>query len=389
MILRNWHVWTDHLTLRFFHEDQQWLHILVHIVLVIMPALMLCILLWAFYSVLRSYSAYRLLPNTNHHVSSSFHSIPRYLIQFIKRYTYRNQILLALGALLTLPITYTSLELPKRIINGAINADNFASSRIAVSLTQVDYLLVLCGLYLLVLVLNGTLKFCLNYYKGSVAERLIKRLRLYIFHNQRKSSKTFSKDNLIPVIIQEVEPVCGFSGDSFTVPLLHGGTALTIITFMLVQDVALGAAAITLLPIQMLIIPRFQKKINRLVRQRVLSTRQLSKHINSSKDCINAESHKHVRLHFTHLHDLRLNIFKTKYMMKSLNNFIMNLTPFFFYTIGGYLVIEGDLSLGALVASLASFKDLSASIRELFTYYQSLQDAKIRYREIFTYLQKV
>lgn len=389
MIFQNWHVWTDHLTLRFFHEDQQWLHILVHIVLVIMPALMLGILIWAIYRILRAYSAYRLLPKLNHQVGSSFHSIPQYLIQFIKRYTYKNQILLALGALLTLPITYASLELPKRIINGAINEDNFATSKAAISLTQVDYLLLLCGLYLLVLVLNGTLKFCLNYYKGSVAESLIKRLRLYIFHKQRKSSNNHSKENLIPVIIQEVEPVCGFSGDSFTVPLLHGGTALTIITFMLVQDIALGAAAITLLPIQMLIIPQFQKKINRLVRERVLSTRTLSKHINDSSDAQNSDSHKHVRRLFTHLYDLRLKIFKTKYMMKSLNNFIMNLTPFFFYTIGGYLVIQGDLSLGALVASLASFKDLSSSIRELFTYYQVLQDAKVRYHEIFTFLQKV
>ena len=75
-------------------------------------------------------------------------------------------------------------------------------------------------------------------------------------------------------------------------------------------------------------------------------------------------------------------------MMKAINNFIMNLTPFFFYTIGGYLVIEGKLSLGALVASLASYKDLASAIRELFNYYQSLQDARIRYREIVRFMHQ-
>ncbi len=63
----------------------------------------------------------------------------------------------------------------------------------------------------------------------------------------------------------------------------------------------------------------------------------------------------------------------------------MNLTPFFFYTIGGYLVIEGKLSIGALVASLASYKDLASSIREMFAYYQSYQDASVRYHEIYEF----
>ena len=72
--------------------------------------------------------------------------------------------------------------------------------------------------------------------------------------------------------------------------------------------------------------------------------------------------------------------------MKSLNNFVMNLTPFFFYTIGGYLVLEQQLSLGALVASLASYKDLAPSIRELFKYYQNIEDARIRYAGIQQYL---
>lgn len=55
--------------------------------------------------------------------------------------------------------------------------------------------------------------------------------------------------------------------------------------------------------------------------------------------------------------------------MKSINNFIMNLTPFLFYTIGGCLVIESQLLLGAWATSLASYKDLASTIRELFIYY--------------------
>jgi len=41
--------------------------------------------------------------------------------------------------------------------------------------------------------------------------------------------------------------------------------------------------------------------------------------------------------------------------------------------------------MGALVASLASYKDLASSIRELFAYYQSYQDARVRYEEIYVF----
>ena len=62
------------------------------------------------------------------------------------------------------------------------------------------------------------------------------------------------------------------------------------------------------------------------------------------------------------------------------------LPPFFFFSIGGYLVIDGQLSLGALVAVLAAFKDFSAPLRELFRYYQSLEDVRIRFDEINKFL---
>jgi hypothetical protein len=50
-------------------------------------------------------------------------------------------------------------------------------------------------------------------------------------------------------------------------------------------------------------------------------------------------------------------------------------------------VLDQNLSLGALVASLASYKDLAPAMRELFNYYQRNQDAKLRYLEVRRYLQ--
>jgi len=82
------------------------------------------------------------------------------------------------------------------------------------------------------------------------------------------------------------------------------------------------------------------------------------------------------------LQELRFNIFKKKFLMKSAINFLSNVVPFFFYLIGGYLVIEGKISFGALVAVLAAHKDFSAPLRELLMYYQVTEDVRVRCREM-------
>ena len=383
---QSWHLLSDDLSIRLFDHDHLALHLIVHVVLVIMPIFLVAIFLWTFFHL--SFRQLVLIARSNgkpDRTPESFYNIPNHILEFVTRYSIKQQIFLGLGALATLPVTYASLELPKRIINYAISTESYNDSPASETFTQIDYLLLLCGLYLFVLLLNGLLKYLLNFYKGSLSESLIRRLRLYIYQRKFNSRYSSKDSDIVPVIIQEVEPVCGFSGDSFAVPLLQGGTAITIIAFMMVQNVALGAAAITLVPIQLLVIPRFQKRINLLVQQRISLVRALSKNLAFSSEETEGPSVKDTNGLFVRLQELRMKLFRVKFLSKALNNFIMNLTPFFFYTIGGYLVIEGKLSMGALVASLASYKDLASSIREMFAYYQSYQDARVRYDEIYTF----
>ena len=88
---------------------------------------------------------------------------------------------------------------------------------------------------------------------------------------------------------------------------------------------------------------------------------------------------------FKALEQVRRRIFRLKFFIKALNNFLTALTPFLFYSLGGYFVIEGRITLGALVAVLAAHKDFSAPLKELFRYYQALEDTRIRYQEITTF----
>tara|TARA_B100000676_G_scaffold313251_1_gene392723 strand:- start:17775 stop:19517 length:1743 start_codon:yes stop_codon:yes gene_type:complete len=71
-----------------------------------------------------------------------------------------------------------------------------------------------------------------------------------------------------------------------------------------------------------------------------------------------------------------------KFVIKFINNTVNHLGPFFFYSVGGYLVIQGELEIGTLVAVLAANKDLAAPWKELLNFYQRRADAAIKYDQV-------
>jgi len=202
--------------------------------------------------------------------------------------------------------------------------------------------------------------------------------------------KKMSAGEIIPMITAEVEPVGGFAGDAFALPAFQGGTLLVYLAFIFIQDPILGAAAVSLFPIQAYVIPKLQWHVNQLGKQRVRTVRQLADKIGES---VSAASEIHandtstwhrgdIAARLNRIYVLRFDIFKRKFFIKFLNNFLNQLTPFFFYSIGGYLVIEGRLELGALVAILAAYKDIAAPWRELLNYYQRVEDVRIKYDQV-------
>lgn len=50
--------------------------------------------------------------------------------------------------------------------------------------------------------------------------------------------------------------------------------------------------------------------------------------------------------------------------------------------IGGYLVIQGDITLGSLVAVLAAHKDMYAPWKDLIDYYQKAADAQVKFEQL-------
>ncbi len=315
----------------------------------------------------------------------------RTIYRFIFRHSMRQQIQLLVLTLTSFPFLYFSLDLPKTIINEAIDGSDFPRTIFGYTLGQVDYLLVLCTGFLLLVLVNGAFKYVINVYRGVVGERMLRRLRYALFGRVLRFPlqrfRRLSQGEIVAMITAETEPLGGYIGDSVALPAFQGGILLTIVAFMFVQDPVLGTAAVALYPVQGWFIPRLQRRVNRLKKERVVRVRKLSERIGEVVSGIETV-HTHDTSHFEladfsarvgEIYEIRYQIYRQKFFIKFINNFLAQVTPFFFYSIGGYLVIRGSLSFGALVAVLAAYKDLASPWKELLNFYQQKEDARIKY----------
>ncbi len=322
------------------------------------------------------------------------------IFRFILRYSAKQQLVVVALTLISWPVLYATLELPKSIVNEAIgNKIGWAMTTIGQPILgdqpdKVSFLLILCGGFLFFVIANGVIKFFLNVYAGRLGEQMLRRLRFQLYSRVLRFPlphfKKVSQGEIIPMITAEVEPLGGYIGIAMSTPMFFGGMLLVYLGFIFAQDVFLGLAAVALYPAQIYVIPKLQAKVIALGRRRVREVRSLADKIGESIGGV-TEIHAHdtsvyeradITRRLDRIYLIRYEIFRRKFAIKFLNSFMAQLTPFFFYSIGGYFVIKGQLSIGALVAVLAAYKDLSAPWKELLNYYQLQADVKVKYEQV-------
>ena len=220
----------------------------------------------------------------------------RTLFGFIIRYSKREQMLIVPFVLASMVVYFLSLDLPKTIINQAIQGHSFpdpdsvaAFLRLRFTLpallggstitlfdgfemSRLPYLLALCITFLTLIVGNGLLKLRINTMKGWLGERMLRRLRYQLFdHILRFPLQRFRRvksAEMATMIKDEIEPLGGFIGDSLITPLFLGSQALTALFFIVYQHLVLGGVALTIVIIQTALIPKMRRKLLVLAKQR-------------------------------------------------------------------------------------------------------------------------
>ncbi len=156
------------------------------------------------------------------------------------------------------------------------------------------------------------------------------------------------------------------------------------------QNFWLGMIAAIIVAAQGIIIPRMRKRLLELGRQRQLTARELSGRVGEIVEGINA-IHSNDTSNFEradiahrlgHIFAIRYDLYQWKFLVKFINNFLAQVTPFLFYMIGGLLALQGRLDIGQLVAVINAYKDLPGPLKELIDWDQSRQDVQVKYAQV-------
>ncbi|WP_134681577.1 ABC transporter ATP-binding protein [Paracoccus ravus] len=337
------------------------------------------------------------------------------IFRYIWMHTRREQILIVMVVLVSMIPYYLALDLPKQIVNRPIQGMGFEEPgstqlffRIAptlpfigeirifegVALERVPLLIALSLTFLALVIINGLFKFYINVRKGLLGERLLRRTRYELvdrilrFPPQRfRQAKSGEMSSLVK---DEIEPLGGFAADAFTQPVFLGGQALTAMIFIFVQHFWLGVVAAVMASIQVLIIPRMRRRLIRLGRERQLTARELAGRVAEivdgiqtihTNDATNWER-ADIVARLGRIFSIRYDIYQWKFLVKFLNNFIAQVTPFLFYSIGGYLTIRGSLDVGQLIAVINAYKELPGPLKELIDWDLARQDMQVRYEQV-------
>jgi putative ABC transport system ATP-binding protein len=340
------------------------------------------------------------------------------LFRYIWRNSWRDQTLILAVVAISYIFLFASLDLPKQIVNQAIQGEAFENNattapflRLTIGpydwlgmpevtlvegfpLTRIPYLVALCLSFLFFVVVNGWLKQIVNTEKGRLGERMLRRLRYTLYDRVLRFPmshfRKVKQAEVATMIKDEVEPLGGFIGDAYVTPAFLGGTALTALIFILMQDWRLGLISVVVLAVQVIVIPLLRRRILVLSKQRQLTARELAGRIAEnvdgtieihSNDTSNYERADVVsRLETIFL--IRFELYKRKFFVKYLNNMLSQTTPFLFYLIGGYLALTGRFDVGSLIAVINAYKELPSPVKELIDWDQQRQDAQIKYEQV-------
>jgi len=341
------------------------------------------------------------------------------LMSWIWRESRREQIPILVIIVCSLPFYYLVLDLPKQIINGPIQGRGFAGSDATRSLGDLvpliapvgslaalefdrwSALLVLCGLFATLIVVNGGFKLVINTAKGRLGEAMLQRLRTDLFARMlampTRDARRFGGAEVASLIKDEVEPLGGFIGDAYIMPVLLGAQALTAALFILLQSVWLGAIAVAIVIVQALIVPRLRRRLIELGRERQMTARELAGRVGEVVEGIGdvhannatAFERSDVEARLSRIFKIRYEIYRRKFAIKFINNLLAYVPTLIFFLLGGALVLQGRLDVGQLVAVIVAYGELPGPIKELIDWDYQRQDMNVRFEQVTLQLPAV
>lgn len=292
------------------------------------------------------------------------------------------QFLLLAIILVSLFFRVFPLEMQKRIINEAIHLRNE------------QLLFLYCGLYIGAVTLAGILKFLINTLQTVIGQKILVDLRTELYHHILQLPLQFYRKmqpgTVISAMTAELNAIGFFLGGALAIPITNILTFLVFLGFMFSLSPLLTLLSMSVYPFELIIIPLLQRRYNRLNKKRIKKTRAMGNIVNEaisgihevhSNSSFKTEEGK-MTSYVGALYKILKKLFIVKYGIKFANNMFQSFGPFILFLVGGYLAINGQFTIGALVAFLTAFEKVYDPWKEMLQYYQAYQDAAVRYKQI-------
>lgn len=301
------------------------------------------------------------------------------LYAFIWRASARGQVILCLLTLLVVPLSMVPLELQRRILEDALGR------------REMSTLIWLAAAYLAVMLVQGGLKYVLNVQRGRVVEEVVRRVRLGIYaaslaprpEDADPDEPPPERGALVSMVAAEAESLGGFVGESVSIPLLQAGTVAVVLGYLVwVQPLIASFAIVVLLP-QAIVVPWVQQTINRLARRHAKLVRKLGDHIVKPQPGAQADARlRRFRWLADASYSVRMAIYRIKFLLTALGNFLDALGPLGVLFVGGIVVLYGRADIPTLLVFISGFQRVVDPWDQLVNFYRTAANAAVNYRLI-------
>ncbi len=317
------------------------------------------------------------------------------LLGYVWRMSGRHQYAICGLALVVAALSMVPLELQRRIINGI--GQEF----------DMEAILILGAVYAGVILVHAGLKFVLRMYQGWLSESAIRFNRITLSRIYRRRASQASEDaadgadkkddgdrhsgEAVSVIGPEIDKLGGFVGEGLSQPTVNVGILLAIGGYMVVVEPVVALVSLVLIVPQAILVPVVQHYINRLVERRVALMRELGDMVaemddagrdNAGGDGDDRSEQKDLDGKLRRIYANRMRTFVLKFMMKGLSNVLSAFAPLGVLLVGGYLALQGETTIGVVVAFISGVDRMADPLRELLAYYRTAALANVQHRMI-------
>ena len=302
----------------------------------------------------------------------------RSIYAYVWQTSRNSQIKVCFLASLVAFLSVLPLELQRRIVDSVVT-------------NREVWLLVLLGsIYLAVLLVQGGLKYCLNLFKGRILEEIARDLRQRILERNfvaNESQDIVKADNLdsgtaVSILTAESEDVGEFASASLSTPLLQVASIAWVLAYLIWLEPLIAGLALLVYAPQFFLVPKIQRAVNRLARRRTRTLRKLGQEV-VLLEGISAKAQarlgKRTGIFVRQIFRVRMYIYRQKYILTFLGNFLSSFGVLIVLVVGGYMVIHDQTSVSTLVVFITGFQKISDPWDQLVNFYRSVSNARVTF----------